>query len=504
MQAVIALDVGTTAVKAAVVDRRGNIHARSWATYPLLQKGVEVTQSASDWWQAVQQCIQSLLSTWNQTSDLAAIVLTGQMQDLILLDGQEALAPVILYSDMRATQQASQLCEQVGEESLIRVTGNLQDASSLLAKLLWLREHSPELYASAQKILIGAHDYITYRLCGTAVTDYTTASTTGLFDLSRNQWAESLMTRLALRCDWLPDLLPYEQPAGRVSAFAAKATGLTEGLPVFHGIGDAAAATIGAAAGEGNCWYIYLGTSGWLAAVFNSPPVDPRSGIFNLRHPDGKRLILIGPMLTAAGNFDWLAQQFGVLESDASLESLNNYEKLNYQAAKAGAGSNGVLFLPYLNGERSPFRDPNARGVFFGLSLSTTRQEMYRAVMEGVAFAMRTIRDAMPSEQAPQQLSLVGGGARSTLWAQIFADVFDCPVAILADPGEVGTRGAALVAARALGWQPNLAPADYFPIEQTCYPIPENATRYNRLYPIFRSLYPSLKSSFQALASVSL
>lgn len=209
-------------------------------------------------------------------------------------------------------------------------------------------------------------------------------------------------------------------------------------------------------------------------------------------------------MLTAAGNFEWLAQQFGGLESSTALENLTSYEKLTHLAAKAAPGSNGVLFLPYLNGERSPFRDPNARGVFFGLSLSTTRQEMYRAVLEGVAFAMRTIRDTMPSEHAPERLSLVGGGARSLLWGQIFADVFDCPVVILADPGEVGTRGAALAAAKALGWQPNLPPADYFPIEHILYPIRENVTCYNRLYPVFCSLYPHLKSSFQALASLSL
>jgi len=504
MQTVIALDIGTTAAKAAVVDCNGKIYASVSATYPLFKQGPEVTQSPSDWWQATQQCIRSLLDAYHKKSELSAVVLTGQMQDLILLDSQNVLAPAILYSDLRAVQEANQIYEQIGEETLIRVTGNLQDASSLLAKLLWLREHSPEFYTSAERILIGAHDYITYRLCGAAVTDYTTASTTGLFDLNRNQWAESLMTQLQLRCDWLPDLLPYEQPAGRVSRSAGEATGLPEGLPVFHGVGDAAAATIGAAAGEGSCWYVYLGTSGWLAAVFDSPPVDPRSGIFNLRHPDGKRLILIGPMLTAAGNFEWLAQQFGGLESSTALENLTSYEKLTHLAAKAAPGSNGVLFLPYLNGERSPFRDPNARGVFFGLSLSTARQEMYRAVLEGVAFAMRTIRDSMPSEHAPERLSLVGGGARSLLWGQIFADVFDCPVVILADPGEVGTRGAALAAAKALGWQPNLTPADYFPIEHTLYPIRENVTCYNRLYPVFCSLYPHLKSSFQALASLSL
>lgn len=504
MQTVIAVDIGTTAAKAAVVDRSGKIYASVSATYPLFKQGPEVTQSPSDWWQAAQQCIRSLLDAYHEKSELSAVVLTGQMQDLILLDSQNALAPAILYSDLRAVQEANQIYEQIGEETLIRVTGNLQDASSLLAKLLWVQEHSPEFYTSAERILIGAHDYITYRLCGVAVTDYTTASTTGLFDLTRNQWAESLMTQLQLRCDWLPDLLHYEQPAGRVSRSAAEATGLPESLPVFHGVGDAAAATIGAAAGEGRCWYVYLGTSGWLAAVFDSPPVDPRSGIFNLRHPDGKRLILIGPMLTAAGNFEWLAQQFGGLESSTALQNLTSYEKLTHLAAKAAPGSSGVLFLPYLNGERSPFQDPNARGVFFGLSLSTTRQEMYRAVLEGVAFAMRMIRDSMPSGDAPQRLSLVGGGARSLLWGQIFADVFDCPVVILADPGEVGTRGAALAAAKALGWQPNLTPADYFPIESTLYPIRENVTRYNRLYPVFSSLYPHLKSSFQALASLSL
>ncbi len=502
MQAILASDIGTTAVKSTLFSRDGQILASASAGYPLRKHGVEMTQSPSDWWTAFKDSVRAALAAAGNGVEIVALSLTGQMQDVILVQDGEALAPAILYADLRAQEQAERIQRQIGEERLIQITANLQDASSLLAKFLWLRENQPQLYRSAEKALIGAHDTITLKLCGAAVSDYTTASTTGLFDFDRNDWAVNLLDELEIRHDWLPRLLPYRQPAGWVSPAAAEESGLPAGLPVYHGMGDAAATTIGAAAGEGDCWYVYLGTSGWLAAVFDSQPVDPRTGIFNLRHPDGQRIILIGAMLTAAGNFEWLAREFGELERQAAPQEADAYARLNRLAEQAAPGCNGVLFLPYLNGERAPFRDPHARGVWFGLSASTARAEMYRSVLEGVAFAMRTIRDAMPTERVARQISLVGGGARSALWAQIFADVFACPVSVLADPGEVATRGAFLAAAEALGWQPNLAPDGYFPTERTAHPSPEQVSLYEKLYPIFKDLYPALQASFERLSRV--
>jgi xylulokinase len=503
METIVALDIGTTGTKATLVSRSGEVLAAGYASYDLRAQGHEVEQDPADWWQAAQASLQSLVKAAPPQARMAAIALSGQMQDVILIGADDALAPAILYSDVRAQDEAAEVLAKVGEEKLLAITGNLQDASSLLAKLLWLKRRQPELYAAARTLLIGAHDYVTWKLCGARPADYTTAATTGLLDLQNNRWAESLLEALDLRRDWLPEMTPSEAQVGRVGAAAAAATGLPEGLPVFHGLGDAAAATLGAGAGEEGRCYAYLGTSGWLATTLSGAPVDPRTGIFNLRHPDPARLILIGPLITAAGNFEWLSRQFGELETAQAGRGADAYARLNELAAQAPAGSNGLLYLPHLSGERAPFRDANARGVFFGLSLASARQEMYRAVLEGVAFSMRAIRDAMFPAGETAELSLVGGGARSPLWPQIFADVFGCRVLVLAGPGDVGGRGAALTAAKALGWYDSFAPPGYFPVEKTYQPIPENAGRYEKLYPVFRGLYPALKESFRALSAVS-
>ncbi|GIV83124.1 MAG: xylulokinase [Candidatus Roseilinea sp.] len=500
MEAIIALDIGTTAAKAVCVDRNGCVLARAQAGYGSVSRGPEVEQNATDWWEAARSCLKSIMHQMPDGVWAAALVLSGQMQDVILMDEREALAPVILYSDVRAQAEADEVLRAIGEDRLIAATGNLQDASGLLAKLLWIKRHKTEWYQNTLTLLIGAHDYIAAKLCGERVTDATTASTTGLFHLQENRWATELLEALNLRTDWLPRLDLANKPVGRVSRTAAKLTDLPEGLPVFHGVGDAAATTLGAGAGEEGRWYVYLGTSGWLAATVDALPVDPRTGIFNLRHPDAQRLILIGPMLTAAGNFEWLVRQFGPLERRRSADE-DAHTLLNQAAELASPGCGGVLYLPYLSGERAPFRDGRARGVFFGLSPSTGRVDLYRAVLEGVAFAMRTIRDAMPSADQIKHISLVGGGARSALWPQIFADVFGRPVQVLAQPDDVGGRGAVLLAAKALGWHSNLNPPEYFPVERIYRPIVQNQRCYDNLYRVFCGLYPALKDSFSLLAS---
>jgi xylulokinase len=503
MECIVSVDIGTTGTKAALVSREGQLLASTYAGYELSSSSGVMEQNANDWWQAVCHSLQAL---WKEVPSAApsAIVFSGQMQDVILADACDVISPVILYSDSRSQTEAAAVEELLGSAYLKSMTGNLQDASGLLAKLLWIKQNLPEVYRAASHLFIGAHDYVTWRLCGVCAADFTTAATTGLLDIDANDWAYIALEKLGLRVDWLPELTAGDQQVGQVSPAAADATGLPVGCPIFHGIGDAAAATLGAAAGEPGCQYVYLGTSGWLAATHTGDLIDPETGIFNLRHPDPSQMILIGPMITAAGNFEWLRRQFGALEIlDPEGQTGDVYEALNYQAASSPVGSHGVLYLPYLSGERSPFRDANARGGFIGLSPETTRADLYRAVLEGVAFAMRSISDVMGKEQADKNLplNLVGGGAKSPLWAQIFANVFNRPVHVLADPGDVGSRGAALVAGKGLGWFKNFNPGEaFFPVQAAYEPDPQHAAVYEKLYVVFRGLYPALKDSFAELA----
>jgi xylulokinase len=513
---VVAIDIGTTAAKSVLFDRDGVAVASATFDYATQTQGARVEQDPNDWWTAT---VAGLRSLRDQAPDAkpVAVVLSGHMQDVVLMGEAQALAPAIMYSDTRAQAESQIVRERLGEGPLRQVTGNLQDAASLLAKLLWLKRQEPALYEAAQNLLVGAHDYVAWRFCQVHAADYTTASTTGLLDLAANTWATGFLDALDLRTDWLPQLVAAEAQVGEVSATVAEETGLPVGAPIFHGAGDAATTTLGAGAGDPGRYYVYLGTSGWLAATERHMWVDPRTGIFNLRHPDPERLILIGPMLTAAGNVEWLREQFGRLEVGlerapeggaglslaAGPSEQATYDALNTLAAEAPAGSKGVLYLPYLAGERAPFRDPNARGVFLGLGRTTTRQDLYRAVMEGVAFSMRAIRDALPASQDPEgsELTLVGGGARSAVWSQIFADVFQSPVWVLASPGEVAARGAAVIAGRARGWYTGYVPAaDFFPVEAAFQPDPAVAERYDRLYEVFGGLYPALRESFAHLA----
>lgn len=505
MEVIAAVDIGTTGAKSTLVSRAGTVVASAYASYAIQGEGNRVEQDPGDWWGAT---VTGLRSLWEQAPKTrpVALVLSGQMQDVILVDKGCHLAPAILYSDVRAQDEAQYVLERLGEARLHEVTGNLQDASSLLAKLLWVKNNLPDVYESAQTLFVGAHDFVAWRLCGARVADHTTASTTGLLDMHTKAWAVDFLDDLGLRTDWLPELVPAEVQVGEIGEIVAQEAGLPVGIPIFHGAGDVATTTVGAGAGEPGRYYVYLGTSGWLAATWPDEPVDPLTGIFNLCHPAPEWLIRVGPMLTAAGNFEWLRAQFGRLEAQAAGqdEEEASYEILNTLAGEAPPGSSGVLYLPYLAGERAPIRDPHARGVFFGLSQHTTRQDLYRAVLEGVAFSMRTIRDAMlPAEgaNARPELSLVGGGARSALWGQVFADVFDCSVHILAAPGDVGARGAALLAGKALGWYDSYMPGTaFFPAQDSYVPELQAVACYDRFYAVFQALYPALRSGFSALS----
>jgi xylulokinase len=504
MNAIIAVDAGTTGIKAALIDRNGRILFSHQAGYATAAQGNRIEQRPDDWWQAAQECLKAVKAA-NISIKLDGLTSSGQMQDLILIAKGEVIAPAILYSDTRAQAEADEVRQKISEMTLQTVTGNLQDASSLLAKLLWVKKHCPDIYAKADTILIGAHDFLTYKLCGARLADYTTAATTGLMELKKNAWAFDVMQALDLRTDFLPALTASGTLAGQLNSDVAAVTGLPTGLPIYHGAGDAAAATVGAGAGEPGHFYAYLGTSGWLATARTGKPVDPTSGIFNLRHPDAHHLILIGPMLTAAGNFGWLHSVFGELEAAQSkYSSIDAFAALNLAAAEAEPGSSGVLYLPHIAGERSPFRDPNARGVFFGINPNTTRSNLYRAVLEGVAFSMRTIRLAMRTgEEDPiAELNLVGGGARSALWAQIFADVFNCQVNVLANPSDAGARGAAIITGKVLGWFNSYTPqGDFFPLQATFSPQPSAVEVYDRSFEVFQQLYPALKPVFAAHAA---
>jgi xylulokinase len=497
-ETIIALDIGTTGTKAALVDGAGRLLATGYADYPTYTaSGGVVEQEPADWWRATCAALAELwhAAAADAAQRVAAVALSGQMQDLILLGAEGAIGRAILYSDTRAQVEAVGIAEEISQAELTRITGNEQGASSLLAKWLWLQTHEPQRLAACRKILVGAHEYIGWHLYGAAGADYTTAATTGLLDLNANRWSFDLLTALGLDADKLPGLHAATSVQGEVTAAASAATGIPAGTPVFRGAGDLAATTVGVGAGEPGRLYCYLGSSGWIAASLDHAVPQPSAGIFTLRHPDPQRYIQVAPMLTAGGNVDWWRTQ---LVAGGGRQA--SYAELNDLVAAAPVGSGGVIYLPYLAGERSPFSDPNARGAFIGLSTHTTPAELARAVLEGVAFAYRSLRDALQIQQKGP-LYMVGGGAKSPIWPQILADVLACPVQVVAAPGDAAARGAAIIAGVGLGWYPSFTPAaDFFPVTHSCAPQAEASQRYADLYSVFQQLYPQLRPAFTELA----
>jgi xylulokinase len=484
----LALDIGTTGAKAALIAPDGQVVRSAYRDYAShIGEGGVFEQNADDWWQAVVDVCRELAAS-DEYNRVDGVALTGQMQDVILVDEEGSpLHPVILYSDTRARAEADEILQRVGAERLRNLTGNDQDAGGLLAKLVWLKRHRPDTLSSARCLLLGAADFVALKMTGAAVTDTTTASTTGLMDIhTRAPLDRSIFDELGIG-DAFPLLPPMSAGGARAGALtesAANILGLTPGMPVHHGPGDAGATTIGAGSGEPGRVYAYLGTSGWIA--FTSPERAAwEHGAFTLAHPKADRYIQIAPLLTAGGNLEWVRDLFGA----------DDYEHLVEQAARRPPAN--VLYLPYLNGERCPFRDPLARGAFVGMDGRTTKEDLYRAVLEGVVFAYRHALDSLLSASA---ITLTGGGARSHWWCQLFADILNLSVAVAADAENVGVRGAALAARVASGELDTYSPPGYFPSKVTLQPDERQRQHFDDQYALFRDLYPALRPTFARLS----
>jgi xylulokinase len=482
----LACDVGTTGTKAVLLDEEQNVLASAYAGYETSRgQGGEVEQRPLAWWQAVVATTKDL-SQHPEFSKVSSIVVTGQMQNVTLLDkvGQP-LRPTILYSDSRAQLEAQEMIARLGADELYNRTANEQDSSSLLAKFLWLERHEPKTLQQSGSIFFGAADTVTYWLTGQPVTDTTTAATTGLMEIKTKQYLEPCFKQLGLEHlqTKLPSLQSGGQLAGYLTPAAARALDLLESLPVYLAPGDAGSTTLGAGSGEFSEAYAYIGTSGWVA--FSSEERAKEPGVFTLAHPHPERFIQIAPLLTAGGNLQWARDLF----------SSETYESMITEALTSQTSS--LLYLPYLNGERCPVRDPLARGAFIGLSSTTTRGQMLRAVLEGIVFNYRhALQTLCPT--FPKTLTLTGGGTKSKQWCQLFADILGTPVQVMKDAEFVGVRGAQLSALVASGKRQD------YKIKNECVTFEANKEpepHYTKLYDAYLDIYPALKATFKKLNS---
>ncbi len=492
----LGVDTSTTATKALLVDDKGRVQAVASSQYTFdTPRPLWSEQDPRLWWQATVESIHAVMEASGVSAlEVKGIGLTGQMHGLVLLDRDgRVIRPALLWNDQRTGKQCDDIRQRLGKDHLIQVTGNDALTGFTAPKILWVQQEEPDQYKKIAHILL-PKDYVRYRLSGKFATDRAGASGTLLFDLGTRDWSFEMLEALEIDPQWLPDTYEGTQTTCTLSALAAEATGLAEGTPIVGGGGDQAAAAVGTGAVEEGIVSVSLGTSGVVFATTDQPTIEPDGRLHAFCHAVPQKWHLMGVMLSAGGSLRWHRDTFAP-EAD--------FDSLLEPAKDIPPGSDGLLFLPYLTGERTPHPDPLARGAFVGLTVRHALPHLSRSVLEGVAFGMRDGLELMKAAGLGEttQIRVTGGGARSPLWRQILADVLQTEL-VTVNSGEGAAYGAALLAATGTGAFSDVPSACREVIQVTGRTPPgDAAARYDELYPIYRQLYPSLKPSFHALGS---
>ena len=492
MSYLLGLDVSTTATKALLIDDGGRIVGVASAEYELsTPKPLWAEQDPALWWQASCRSISELLETTGvDPKSVAALGLTGQMHGLTLLDdGGNILRPAILWNDQRAEAQCEAMRERLGLERLVSITGNDAFPGFTAPKLLWVREHEPDIYAQIRHVLL-PKDYVRLRLTGEYATDRAGAGGTLMLDLATRDWSSELLDAFEIPSDWLPPTHEGIDLTGSVSAVASELTGLQPGTPVVGGGGDQAAQAVGAGAIDSGTVALSLGTSGVVFASTPRPLADRTGRLHAFPHAVPDTWHVMGVMLSAAGSLRWYRDL---------VTPGGSYDDLLKEAAEVDVGCEGLTFLPYLSGERTPHADPRARGAFSGLTLRHGRGHLTRAVLEGVAFGLRDNLALMEEVglSGASEARASGGGTRSRVWMQILADTLGLDLVSL-QATEGAAFGAALLAGVGAGAWSSIAEACEASISPGTITRPreELSASYSEAYARYRAHYPALKPLF--------
>jgi xylulokinase len=479
----VGLDIGTTGVKALAVDDAGAVVARSELGYGLSTPHPGWSEQApTDWWDAAVRALEDVAAG----REVVGIGLSGQMHGLVCLDAAgDVVRPAILWNDQRTAEECAEIEKRVGLDRLITLTGNRALTGFTAPKLLWLRRHEPDTHARIARIML-PKDYVRLRLTGEWATDVADASGTLLLDVAERRWSDGVLNALDLPAAWLPPVMESPTVSGRVDCPSnGLLHGALAGVPVAAGAGDCAAAAVGVGAIEPGVLSIVVGTSGVVFATLPAYAADGRARVHAFCHALPATWHAMGVMLSAAGSLHWFRE---ALAADVP------YDTLLEEAAAWPPGVDGLLFAPYLAGERTPHADPDARGAFTGLELRHDRGALVRAVLEGVACGLRDSLDLLRDLGVPvTHCRISGGGARGALWRAIVAAVFDLPIeTTVADEGSA--YGAALLGAVAGGMFPDVPSAVRACVRphEVVEPDPAWRDAYAEIVPRFRGLYPVL------------
>ena len=503
---ILAHDLGTSGNKASLYDTTGALGASVLYEYPTYYPDVNcVEQDAEDWWKAVCDSTRQLMEKANVSpEEIIAVSFSAQMMGCLLVDKNgDPLSNMIIWADMRAKAQEQALIDRVGMERVYRITGHRASASYSAAKLFWMRDNRPEVYGRAYKML-HAKDYIIHKLTGKFVTDYSDASGTNLLDLEKKTWSREILDAMEIPEGLLPELHASTDIAGGITAAAAAATGLLEGTPVVIGGGDGSCACVGAGVVREGKTYNVIGSSSWISCATRKPVFDDQMRTFNWVHLDPQYITPCGTMQAAGYSFSWLKNT--LCDSEAALAKETGertYSIIDREIQSAPAGSNKLLYLPYLLGERSPRWNKDARGAFVGLSVTSTKAEILRSVLEGVGYNLKIILDILDKSIPIEEVTVIGGGARSAVWMQILADIWQKPVAVPRYLEEATSIGAAVCAGVGVGAFESFDVIDQINATQTILqPNPENAAIYEKLFAAFDTAYTGLLSTYDELAKI--
>lgn len=500
----LAHDLGTSGNKAVLYKADGSLAASVLCEYPTYYPNSGwVEQNPQDWWDAVCRSTRQLLrQSGIHPASIAAVSFSGQMMGCLLLDKEGIpLRNMLIWADNRSSAEEAWMIEQVGMAFGYKITGHRLSASYSAAKLLWVKNHEPEIYKKCYK-MVHAKDYMVYCLTGQLMTDFSDASGTNLLDISRKEWSQTLLDAFEIPRHILPDLYPSAHQAGTVTKEAAKATGLLEGTPVILGGGDGSCACVGAGVVSEGKAYNVLGSSSWISMASRVPVYDPTMRTFNWVHLDPELYTPCGTMQAAGYSYHWYKDTLGTWESEqGKVLGTSAYEVLNQAAAATVPGAGGLVYLPYLLGERSPRWNANARGAMVGMNITTGKGELTRAVMEGVGFNLKVILEALESQHPIEELTLIGGGAQGALWLQILSDIWQKKVVVPQFLEEATSMGAAVCAGVGVGIYKNFSVAEKInPVEKIILLRQEYKQRYQELYEIFNHAYEALVPVYEQLS----
>ena len=503
---ILAHDLGTSGNKATLFSLDGELGASVLYEYPVsYPRDGWVEQDPEDFWKAVCLSGKQLLEKAKVApSDVAGVCFSGQMMGCLLVDNEgKPLRPIIIWADTRAGKQAEEIEKKLGMEYVYRVTGHRISASYSAAKLLWVRDNEGDIYRRAHKML-HAKDFILHKLTGNFVTDYSDASGTNLFSLAKKDWDDRILKELGIDRSLLPDPHPSSDRAGVISAGAARETGLPEGTPVIIGGGDGSCACVGAGVVSEGSAYNVLGSSSWISLATRAPVYDPEMRTFTWVHLDPSLYAPCGTMQAAGYSYNWYRNTLCLDEvARAKQVGENPYKLIDSGVMSSPPGANGLVYLPYLLGERSPRWDHDARGALIGLSVSSGKGDISRAILEGVAFnlkiIMRIIEKGVPG--GINEVILIGGGAKGDVWLQILSDVWQKPLAVPVWREEATSLGAAVCGGIGVGaFRDYSVIAAFNRIEKTIKPNAALAEQYDALFSIFDESYESLAGIYRKLA----